>query len=69
MINLTLTNEQYDIFKELWRKALEADIATAQEFNHETADDVYARYQLPSDVLLNDMADAQAERMLNVPMF
>ena len=67
-ITLTVTPEQYDIFVTAINAAKAKDLAVA-DWTGETVADIEARYQLPHDSILNDMADAFFAQQSGIPMF
>jgi len=67
-VTLTLTPEQYDIFVVAINKAKASDLAVSA-WTGETAADIEARYSIPHDAIIDDMADAYAAQYSGVPMF
>lgn len=68
MTTITFTQEQFQIFLTLWAKAKQADIQIS-EWTGETTEQIEARYQLPADEILEDMADAFFANVTGIPMF
>lgn len=67
-ITLTVTPEQYDTILAALAAAKARDLAVA-EWTGETPAEIEARYQLPHDDILNDMADALFAQQTGIPMF
>ena len=67
-ITLTLTPAQFDIFLAALAEAKARNLAIA-DWTGESAADIEARYQLPHDDILNDMADAFFSQQTGIPMF
>jgi hypothetical protein len=67
-ITVQMTAEQHQIFVNALEAAKAKDLAIA-EWTGETADEIEARYQVPADELLDDMADAFFAQQTGIPMF
>ncbi|MCA9924547.1 MAG: hypothetical protein KC421_19360 [Anaerolineales bacterium] len=68
IITVQMTAEQYQIFVNALETAKARDMAIA-EWTGETAAQIEARYQVPADDILDDMADAFFAQRTGVPMF
>ena len=67
-ITVTLTPKQYEIFTQAMNEAKARDLSLA-DWTGETADEIEARYQLPHEDVLADMADAFFAQTSGIPMF
>lgn len=67
-VNITVTQEQYDIFVVAINKAKASDLAVS-EWTGETAADIEARYAIPHDSIIDDMIDAYSAQQTGIPMF
>ena len=67
-ITITVTSEQYEIFVAAMEEAKAKDLAIAN-WTGETVEEIEARYQVPSDEILDDMADNLFAQVSGVPMF
>ena len=67
-ITLTLTPEQYDIFTQAINEAKARDERIAV-WTGETPANIEARYSVPHDSIIDDMADAYASQFSGIPMF
>ena len=68
MITLTLTDSQYQLFVEAVESAKARDLKI-REWTGETTEEIEARYQVPHDDILEDMADAYAQQYTGINMF
>ena len=55
-VNITLTAEQFEMVKAFFAEA-EADALKIADWTGESADEIAARFQIPHDSILEDMAD------------
>ena len=58
-VNLILTEEQFHMVKAFFAEA-EANALKIADWTGESADDIAARFQIPHDSILEDMADWQS---------
>jgi hypothetical protein len=67
-ITVQLTQEQFNIFVKAMAEAKASDIRI-RDWTGETMEEIEARYQVPSDDILEDMADYYFQQQTSIPMF
>lgn len=67
-VNITVTQEQYQIVLAALDEARKRDLAV-REWTQESEAEINARYELPHGDILDDMAAAQFSQRSGVPMF
>ncbi|MCA9924916.1 MAG: hypothetical protein KC421_21220 [Anaerolineales bacterium] len=68
IITVQLTQEQYQIFVNALETAKARDLRIA-DWTGETVEQIEARYQIPADAILDDMADAYSQQFTGIAMF
>ncbi len=68
IVNVQMTQTQYQIFVSALETAKANDLAIS-EWTGETEAQIEARYQVPADDILEDMADAFFAQSTGIPMF
>ena len=68
IITVQLTPAQYNIFVSAMASAKQRDL-NIREWTGETVEQIEARYQVPADEILEDMADAFFAQTSGIPMF
>ena len=62
-VNITLTTEQWEMVKAFFTEA-EAAAHRVSDWTGESADEIAARFQVPHDSILEDMADWEAAQRM-----